>query len=242
MGEVGLEWTSREMAAQEAARQRMLEGSSQLFNIGQGQAGLQEAAAGRQMEGTNQLLQAGEAERAATEAAKQRMLAGNEQLYNVGAGKAGLGEAAAGRQMESIGALTALSEQNRAAQEAARARQVESINQMYQYGQGRVNMAETSKDRAMEAAGQLQGLGSLYFNAPMTAATQMQDMSQKYQANEQSQLDKLNAEYSRLMSENNPWLQSALAALGTPENMAATGQQGGSSDVGSLLSLLMLMK
>jgi hypothetical protein len=238
MGEVGLEWTNRELAAQEAARQRMLEGSSQLFNIGQGQAGLDEAAAGRQIQGTSQLLQAGEAERAAQEAARQRMLTANEQLYNVGAGKAGLGEAAAGRQMESIGALTTLSEQDRAAQEAARARQMEAINQMYQYGQGRVNMAETAKDRSMQAAGQLQGLGSLYFNAPMETAQNMQNLSQQYQSGEQAQLDKLNEEYSRLMQENNPWLKSLMAALGTPENMAANSQGSGLESLIPLLGLL----
>jgi hypothetical protein len=50
MGEVGLEWTGRELDALEAARARQQEAYNQLLGLGQGVAGLGESAAGRQMQ------------------------------------------------------------------------------------------------------------------------------------------------------------------------------------------------
>ena len=55
MAQLGAAWTQQEMGAQEAARNRQLQGTSQMYDFGAGTAGLQESASNRALQASGML-------------------------------------------------------------------------------------------------------------------------------------------------------------------------------------------
>lgn len=108
MGEVGLEWTGRELGALEAARQRQLQAMPLQYQLGAGMAGLSEAARQRQFGALPLQLQFGQGLAGLGEAAAQRQMQALSPLYQFGAGQAGLGESAQQRALQAAGQLMPL--------------------------------------------------------------------------------------------------------------------------------------
>ena len=87
MAQLGASWTQQEMGAQEAARQRQLEGSNQMFQYGAGSAGLEESAKNRSMQAVSGLQGLGGQYLQAPQDWAQ-------QMYGMGSGMQGQGQQA----------------------------------------------------------------------------------------------------------------------------------------------------
>jgi hypothetical protein len=84
MGRVGLEWTGRELAAQEAARQRQMQALPQMYQFGAGTAGLTEAAKQRGLQAAGMLPGIGQQYLQAPQDWAQRMMGMGGMMQGLG--------------------------------------------------------------------------------------------------------------------------------------------------------------
>jgi hypothetical protein len=140
----------------------------------------------------------------------------------------------AGRRMETLG--TSFAEQTAQALENARGRQLEGASGLNTIGSNITGLSEAAKARGLTAAESLKDLGQKYVDYPMNLANQMYEMGTSEQETEQSNIDKILAEYERLMPENSPWLENLKESLGL--GSSSVGDYASDSSGSDLMSFL----
>lgn len=104
------------------------------------------------------------------------------------------------------------------AQENAANRKLEGLSQLYTYGSGESGLSENALNRGLSAAQNLEGVGTSYYNAPLTLASTLSNLGSNLNSNQLS------------------WAQLLSSAVGNPSYTQTTYQPSTSSNILAALS------